>query len=256
MLFGRASNSLRRATSALTQSSVGNKPPAVKAAVPAFHFNARHPEEERRKGVYQATSGLGITSSARFYSSQIRNPSFEGYKNEALPHGDASRRAFTYLMAGSSVALGATVAKAAVMNWLDTMSPSADVLALAKIEVDLSELPEGKNLNLKWRGKPLVIRHRTQAEIDEANSVDQSTLRDPAMDKDRVTDEKYLIMIGVCTHLGCVPIGEAGDFGGWFCPCHGSHYDISGRVRQGPAPYNLEIPEYTLADDRSSVVVG
>merc|ERR1712183_333683 len=106
------------------------------------------------------------------------------------------------------------------------------------------------------RGKPLVIRHRTDAEIAEAEAVNLSELRDPEADKDRATDQKYLIMIGVCTHLGCVPIGEAGEYGGWFCPCHGSSYDISGRIRKGPAPLNLEIPEYTLADDRSSVVVG
>merc|ERR1711887_346596 len=113
---------------------------------------------------------------------------------------------------------------------------------------------------MKWRGKPLFIRHRTAAEISEAESVDVSSLRDPQHDKERTTsvqgtrNPQYLINIGVCTHLGCVPIGEAGDYGGWFCPCHGSHYDISGRVRQGPAPLNLEIPEYDFADENALVI--
>lgn len=97
---------------------------------------------------------------------------------------------------------------------------------------------------IKWRGKPVFIRHRTPDEIEEANKVKVESLRDPQADSDRVKNPEWLIMLGICTHLGCVPIGEAGDFGGWFCPCHGSHYDISGRVRRGPAPLNLEIPEY------------
>lgn len=97
----------------------------------------------------------------------------------------------------------------------------------------------GKNLIVKWRGKPVFIRHRTADEIDEANAVDVKTLRDPETDTDRTQRPEWLVMLGVCTHLGCVPIGEAGDYGGWFCPCHGSHYDISGRIRRGPAPLNL-----------------
>jgi ubiquinol-cytochrome c reductase iron-sulfur subunit len=97
---------------------------------------------------------------------------------------------------------------------------------------------------IKWRGKPVFIRHRTPDEIEEANKVKIETLRDPQADSDRVKNPEWLVMLGICTHLGCVPIGEAGDFGGWFCPCHGSHYDISGRIRRGPAPLNLEIPEY------------
>lgn len=143
------------------------------------------------------------------------------------------------------------------------MSASADVLAMAKVEVDLRSIPEGKNVRLiqpphpvspppthrsqviiKWRGKPVFIRHRTPDEIEEANKVKIESLRDPQADADRVKNPEWLIMLGICTHLGCVPIGEAGDFGGWFCPCHGSHYDISGRIRRGPAPLNLEIPQY------------
>ncbi|GAA6005358.1 hypothetical protein JCM11491_002670 [Sporobolomyces phaffii] len=105
------------------------------------------------------------------------------------------------------------------------------------------------------REMPVFIRHRTSAEIDEANQVDVKSLRDPQTDADRVKKPEWLIMLGVCTHLGCVPIGEAGDYGGWFCPCHGSHYDISGRARRGPAPLNLEIPEYEFENDETSKLI-
>lgn len=135
------------------------------------------------------------------------------------------------------------------------MSASADVLAQAKVEIDLSQIPEGKNVIIKWRGKPVFIRHRTSSEIEDAEKVDINKLRDPQEDKDRVKKPEWLIMLGVCTHLGCVPIGEAGDYGGWFCPCHGSHYDISGRARKGPAPLNLEIPSYDFPTEES-VVIG
>lgn len=118
------------------------------------------------------------------------------------------------------------MAKASVTNFLSSMSASADVLALAKVEVELGSIPEGKNVIIKWRGKPVFIRHRTADEIEEAKSVDVKTLRDPETDEARTKSPEWLIMLGVCTHLGCVPIGESGDFGGWFCPCHGSHYDI------------------------------
>lgn len=117
-------------------------------------------------------------------------------------------------------------AKSLVSDFLANMSASADVLALAKVEVDLAEIPVGKNVIIKWRGKPVFIRHRTESEIAEANTVDVKSLRDPQTDAERVKKPEWLVMLGVCTHLGCVPIGEAGDYGGWYCPCHGSHYDI------------------------------
>ncbi|KAL8745510.1 MAG: hypothetical protein Q9190_002362 [Brigantiaea leucoxantha] len=143
------------------------------------------------------------------------------------------------------------------------MSASADVLAQAKVEIALEAIPEGKNTSwsiemrlmkrtqviIKWRGKPVFIRHRTESEIQEAENTNWETLRDPQPDSDRVKKPEWLIM------LGCVPIGEAGDFGGWFCPCHGSHYDISGRARRGPAPLNLEIPEYEFPEE-GKVVIG
>jgi len=148
-------------------------------------------------------------------------------------------------MVGSLGVLSASAAKSSVSEFLQTMAASADVLALAKVEIEIGNIPEGKNVIIKWRGKPVFIRHRTQAEIDEARSADWKSLRDPQSDEDRVKKPEWLVMLGVCTHLGCVPIGEAGDYGGWyaylarwfnyfligkthcrFCPCHGSHYDI------------------------------
>lgn len=157
-------------------------------------------------------------------------------------------------MVGTLGALSATSAKATVQDFLVNMSASADVLAMAKVEVALSSIPEGKNVVIKWRGKPVFVRHRTADEIEEANNVNISTLRDQETDDQRVKNPEWLVMIGVCTHLGCVPIGEAGDYGGWFCPCHGSHYDISGRIRKGPAPLNLEIPAYDFPDDDTLVI--
>lgn len=157
-------------------------------------------------------------------------------------------------MVGSFGMLTTVGAKSTVEAFLESMSASADVLAMAKVEVKLSAIPEGKNVIVKWQGKPVFIRHRTQDEIAEANKIDITALRDPQNDSDRAKNPEWLVMLGICTHLGCVPIGESGDFGGWFCPCHGSHYDISGRIRKGPAPLNLEIPEYEFSDPETLVV--
>jgi ubiquinol-cytochrome c reductase iron-sulfur subunit len=142
------------------------------------------------------------------------------------------------------------------------MNASADVKAMSSIFVDVSGVELGTQLTVKWRGKPVFIRRRTQADIDLARSVPLADLRDPsaenankpgadAEDKNRTLDEagEWLVMMGVCTHLGCVPLGDAGDFGGWFCPCHGSHYDSAGRIRKGPAPRNLDIPVAAFTDD-------
>lgn len=129
------------------------------------------------------------------------------------------------------------------------MSASADVLALASADFDLSGIQKGSSLTVKWRGKPVFIRRRTEEEIFEAQSVDLSKLPDPQTDDSRIKVPEWLIVVGICTHLGCVPIPNAGDYHGWYCPCHGSHYDTSGRIRKGPAPHNLEIPPYTLSGD-------
>ena len=169
--------------------------------------------------------------------------------------GDPARRAFTYLVAGTTGFTGAVLAKNMVVDFLASLSASADVLALAKVEVDLSSIPEGKNLIIKWRGKPVFIRHRTDDEIQAANGVDVKELRDPQPDSVRVTKPEWLVVMGVCTHLGCVPLGDSGEYGGWFCPCHGSQYDTSGRIRKGPAPKNLAVPDYTFLSD-NKVKIG
>ena len=149
----------------------------------------------------------------------------------------------------STYALGGVGAASFVWPLIDQMNPAADTLALASTEVDLEPLEEGQAITVKWRGKPVFIRHRTDKEISEAKKDIMSDLRDPEKDEGRVLNEKYIVLLGVCTHLGCVPLGQKsgdvkGEYGGWFCPCHGSHYDHSGRIRKGPAPTNLEVPIY------------
>lgn len=161
-----------------------------------------------------------------------------------------SRRDFLQLTTG---VLGLAGAGAVAWPFIDQMNPAADTLALASIEVDLSGIEEGQAIKVKWRGKPVFIRHRTRAEIDAAQAVPDSDLVDPERDADRVQRPEWLILVGVCTHLGCIPLGTGasearGDFNGWFCPCHGSHYDTSGRIRKGPAPANLEVPQYSFLD--------
>jgi ubiquinol-cytochrome c reductase iron-sulfur subunit len=169
------------------------------------------------------------------------------------PHG-ATRRDFLFVAAGGMGAIGTA---AFVWPFVSQMNPSKDVLALSSIEVDLSQIPEGGAITVSWRGKPVFIRHRTAKEIEEARSVDLAELPDPQPDAERVKPEHeaWLVLVGVCTHLGCVPLNNQGEYGGWFCPCHGSHYDTSGRIRKGPAPLNLEVPEYAFVSD-TTVRIG
>ena len=151
----------------------------------------------------------------------------------------------------SSYALGAVAVGVAVWPLIDQMNPDASIKALAITEVDISNIGLGKTITVVWRGKPVFIRRRTQEEINEAQNVKLEELKDPQKDQDRVKKSEWLVMLGVCTHLGCVPLGNKGEFNGWFCPCHGSHYDTSGRIRKGPAPTNLEIPKYEFADNNT-----
>ncbi|KAG6866866.1 hypothetical protein C0991_008802 [Blastosporella zonata] len=224
------------------------------------------------------------TSAARKDAPNV--PDFSHYR---APNTD-SNRALSYFVVGSLGVLSASAAKSSVTEFLQTMAASADVLALAKVEVDLSNIPEGKNVIIKWRGKPVFIRHRTASEIEEARAADWRTFRDPQSDEDRVKKPDWLVMLGVCTHLGCVPIGEAGDFGGWYAvlssifdlpslPVSGSapamvltttsvrflyayirkmtkFFVPAGRARKGPAPLNLEIPTYEFNDAEGKVVIG
>lgn len=179
---------------------------------------------------------------------------------------DGDRRDFLYY---ATAGTGAVAVGAAVWPLVNQMNPSADVLALASIFVDVSELEAGSQLTVKWLGKPVFIRRRSEDEIAEARAVEMSDLPDPfaensniaddapATDENRALDEtgEWLVMMGVCTHLGCVPLGDAGDFGGWFCPCHGSHYDTAGRIRKGPAPTNLPVPVASFVDE-STIKLG
>ena len=151
----------------------------------------------------------------------------------------------------ASYALGAVGVGAAVWPLIEQMNPDASVKALATTEVDISTIELGKTITVLWRGKPVFIRRRTEEEINVAQKVKLSDLKDPEKDQDRVKKNEWLVMIGVCTHLGCVPLGDKGDFNGWFCPCHGSHYYTSGRIRKGPAPTNLEIPKYEFVDNNT-----
>ena len=164
---------------------------------------------------------------------------------------DETKRDFLYLSAGAMAAIGGA---SFVWPFVDSLNPAADTLALASIDVDLSPIQIGQSITVTWRGKPVFIRRRTAKEISVAQNTDLSVLPDPQADKDRVQKDEWLIMVGICTHLGCVPLGQKqadikGDYEGWFCPCHGSHYDTSGRIRKGPAPKNLDIPEYTFLTD-------
>ena len=151
----------------------------------------------------------------------------------------------------ASYALGAVGVGVSVWALIDQMNPDASVKALATTEVDISKVEQGKTITVLWRGKPVFIRKRTKEEINEAQSVKLEELKDPQKDQERVKKAEWLVMVGVCTHLGCVPLGNKGDFNGWFCPCHGSHYDTSGRIRKGPAPTNLEIPRYEFVDNNT-----
>ena len=160
----------------------------------------------------------------------------------------------------ASYALGAIGVGAAVWPLVDQMIPDKSVKALASTEVDVSSLEPGKSITVLWRGKPVFIKRRTQEEIAEARAVKLDDLKHPEKDEDRAKDPEWLVMLGVCTHLGCVPLGQKmsdtkGEYNGWFCPCHGSHYDSSGRIRKGPAPENLVVPPYTFIND-TTIKIG
>ncbi|MEZ5838883.1 MAG: ubiquinol-cytochrome c reductase iron-sulfur subunit [Hyphomicrobiales bacterium] len=179
---------------------------------------------------------------------------------------EPNRRDFLFIATGAVAAVGVA---AVAWPFIDQMNPDASALALASIEVDVGAVAEGQSITVKWRGKPIFIRNRTAAEIEEAKAVPMSDLKDTAARNPNVAadadasdnnrsapgNEAYLIMIGVCTHLGCVPLGQSGDYHGWFCPCHGSHYDTAGRIRKGPAPENLYVPPYQFVSD-TTIKIG
>ena len=158
------------------------------------------------------------------------------------------RREFIFT---ATYAVGAVGVGATVWPLIDQMNPDASVKALASTEVDISNVEKGQSITVLWRGKPVFIRRRTDEEIAKARDVNLDELKHPEKDEDRAKDPEWLVMLGVCTHLGCVPLGDKGEYGGWFCPCHGSHYDTSGRIRKGPAPTNMEVPKYEFVNSNT-----
>jgi len=177
---------------------------------------------------------------------------------DALPAKDTeTRRDFIYF---ATAGAGVVATGAAVWPLADSMNPSADVAALSVVQVDLKGVPPGTRITVKWNGRPVFIDHRSEEQIAMARADDTAAMPDPAPDADRAVRPEWLVVIGVCTHLGCIPLGQSGsdplgDWGGWFCPCHGSHYDTAGRIRRGPAPRNLDLPPYEFKSD-TVIVIG
>lgn len=188
----------------------------------------------------------------------LQNPTskilYDEHNHERYLPGDPSKWAFAYFVLTGGRFVYASLLRLFILKFILSMSASKDVLAMASLEVDLSSIEPGTTVTVKWRGKPVFIRRRTEDDIKLANSVEVTSLRDPQDDAARVKDPEWLVVVGVCTHLGCIPLPNAGDYGGWFCPCHGSHYDISGRIRKGPAPFNLEVPTYTFLEENKLLI--
>ena len=164
------------------------------------------------------------------------------------PDKKTNRRDFLFT---ASYTVGAVGLGATIWPFIAQMNPDRSVKALATTEVDISQIEPGKSITVLWRGKPVFIKRRTQSEISDAESVSLNELKHPEKDQDRVKKSEWLVMLGVCTHLGCVPLADQGEYNGWFCPCHGSHYDTSGRIRKGPAPTNLEVPKYEFLNSNT-----
>jgi ubiquinol-cytochrome c reductase iron-sulfur subunit len=241
--------------------------------------NLLAPNTSREERVSAAPAATSMTFALRGYASSTnvatipeapagvpvtnyvwKNPThaikYPDYNQEAFPVGDPSKRAFTYFVLTGGRFIYAAALRLAVLKFVLSMTATKDVLAMAALEVDLDNIETGQNVTVKWRGKPVFIRRRSEAEVAELEAVDLKLLRDPQPDSARVKQAEWLICIGVCTHLGCVPLPNAGDYKGYFCPCHGSHYDASGRIRKGPAPYNLEVPEYDFLEGTKVIIGG
>jgi ubiquinol-cytochrome c reductase iron-sulfur subunit len=202
--------------------------------------------------VFSALSGFATNGDVMANPAQATTAGHPGHGA-----GGGTRRDFLYLAAGAFGAVGTAVT---VWPFISSLNPSADVLALSSTDVNLQPVAVGQAITVTWRGRPVFVRRRTQQEIDEARAVPLADLRDPQTDQSRAARPEWLILVGVCTHLGCIPLGQKpteprGDYGGWFCPCHGSHYDTSGRIRKGPAPRNLAVPTYAFVND-TNVRIG
>ncbi|EFN79013.1 Cytochrome b-c1 complex subunit Rieske, mitochondrial [Harpegnathos saltator] len=252
-----------------TAVSNGGKPVAAtgkvlkpKVAVPptVVRVHSQSFYQDLLSGPTCISSGVAVSTQVhqrRLAHTDIQFPDFIDYRRDETKdpsskskENASSRKGYSYLISAGNV----YGAKVLVYDMVSMLSASADVLAMSKIEIKLDTIPEGKSAVFKWRGKPLFVRHRSGTEISKETQVDVASLRDPEEDSARVKDPKWLVVLGVCTHLGCVPIANAGDFGGYYCPCHGSHYDASGRIRKGPAPLNLEVPPYEFLESNLLVV--
>lgn len=237
-----------------SRSSSFHSPSGTFCLTPAFFHQIRGLSSDSLASAHD----IGLVQDLPATVAAIKNPSakivYDEYNHERNLPGDPSKRAFAYFVLTGGRFVYASLIRLLILKFVLSMSASKDVLALASLEVDLSSIEPGTTVTVKWRGKPVFIRHRTEDDIKLANSIDVGSLRDPQEDALRVKKPQWLVVIGVCTHLGCIPLPNAGDFGGWFCPCHGSHYDISGRIRKGPAPYNLEVPTYTFLDEKKLLI--
>ncbi|KAG8502130.1 hypothetical protein CXB51_000243 [Gossypium anomalum] len=259
----RSSAALSQNHAAATTASAASEPPSVSRSVPSlspFSFNSQLPNLIRGFSSVALSRGhdMGMISDVPATVAAVKNPTskivYDEYNHERFPPGDPSKRAFAYFVLSGGRFVYASLIRLLILKLVLSMSASKDVLALASLEVDLSSIEPGSTVTVKWRGKPVFIRRRTEEDIKTANSVDLASLRDPQEDAVRVKNPEWLIVVGVCTHLGCIPLPNAGDYGGWFCPCHGSHYDVSGRIRKGPAPYNLEVPTYSFLEENKLLI--
>lgn len=205
--------------------------------------------------------GINVTS-RRYAHTDVKFPNFDGYRptstldptKPARETEDARRLAPQAVFYGVGGVLSLMLGKELVQKAVTYKAMAADQKALASIEIKLDEIPEGSTKTFEWRGKPVFVKHRTQKEISTEKAVTVGDLRHPEHDDERVQKDEWSVVIGVCTHLGCVPLANSGDFGGYYCPCHGSHYDGSGRIRKGPAPLNLHVPPYVFKDN--TIIVG
>jgi len=245
-------NVFRAATRLSTRASAQVMPRAT-TGVATNTTRSALPALQQQFQVAHVTTSTPVSKSPELYELGSVD---HGFTDDRIDHvAEPERRAFTYLLLSGVRFAYASTARVLVVKFVSSMSASADVLALASAEFDISDVGIGKTITVKWRGKPVFIRHRTPEEISKEADVQLATLRDEETDDDRTLTPEWLIVLGICTHLGCVPISGAGDFNGWFCPCHGSHYDVSGRIRKGPAPLNLEIPPYKFTGD-AKILIG
>lgn len=226
--------------------------------------NPKHLRQNNILATPAAVSSMfGQSNSIRWAHSDVVFPDFDTYRKDSTKDAskrtidnEDSRKVLPYMAFGAGGMIGLYMTKYMIRTFIEFKRAPRDMLALASIEINLNDIPEGKSVTYKWRGKPVFVRHRTKEQVAKERAVDMHTLRHPETDEQRTKKDAWLVVIGICTHLGCVPLSNSGSFGGYYCPCHGSHYDMSGRIRQGPAPANLELPEYFEFTDNDKLVIG